>query len=123
VKKNSMLYAILIVALALAASVWLFGATNHFIRLTWTASVSSNVTQYNVYRATSASGTCGTFSQIGVTPAATLTYDDATAVQGTPYCYKVLAFNGVDESGDSNVAQATIPFPPQAPSGLQAVPK
>jgi hypothetical protein len=110
-------------ALILFVSLWLFGATNHFIRLTWTASVSSNVTQYNVYRAASASGTCGAFSQIGATPAATLTYDDATAVQGTPYCYKVLAFNGVDESGDSNVAQATIPFPPQPATGLQAVPK
>lgn len=97
--------------------------TVHYIRLTWTNSTSLNVTQTDIYRAPSTNSVCGAMVQIAVSPVATPSYDDATAVQGTSYCYTVRAFNGVDESPDSNVAQATIPFPPLAPTGLGAVPK
>jgi fibronectin type 3 domain-containing protein len=74
------------------------------VTLTWTASVSTTVTGYNVYRST-VSGT-------GYMKVATLvqgtTYQDSTVASGTTYYYVVTAVGpGNAESVYSNEASAT----------------
>jgi large repetitive protein len=75
-----------------------------FINLAWTASVSSGVTQYKVYRSlTSGSG----YVLLNSIPAANLTYSDTQVVHKTPYFYVVTSFDGTNESIHSNEASAT----------------
>jgi hypothetical protein len=93
------------------ASISLSGAgvqsTSHSVDLSWTASTSSGVAGYNVYRGTSP----GAYSRIASSVSGT-TYTDSTVQSGQDitYYYVVTAVNssGV-ESTDSNQASATIP--------------
>jgi fibronectin type 3 domain-containing protein len=75
--------------------------------LNWTASTSSDVTGYNVYRST-VSG--GSYSKINSSLVAGSTYTDSTVVSGNTYYYVTAS---VDTSGieslDSNEVQAVIP--------------
>jgi fibronectin type 3 domain-containing protein len=75
--------------------------------LNWTASTSTGVTGYNVYRST-VSGS--SYAKINLSLVVGATYTDATVVSGQTYYYVTTA---VDASGDesiySNDVQAVIP--------------
>jgi hypothetical protein len=58
------------------------GVKSHYVTLSWTASTSSGVTGYNVYRSVSG----GSYSQIG--SAAGTGYTDATVLAGVTYNYE-----------------------------------
>jgi fibronectin type 3 domain-containing protein len=85
-----------------------FGITvSHSVNLSWTASTSSDVDSYNVYRGT-VNG--GPYTKIAST--AYLTYQDLDVASGVTYYYVATA---VDTSGlesvYSNQASAVIPTP------------
>jgi fibronectin type 3 domain-containing protein len=76
------------------------------VNLTWTASTSSNVTGYNVYRGLHG----GTLTLLSGGSTGTSPYTDATATAGTAYDYAVTAVaTGGSESVRSNIATATTP--------------
>lgn len=101
-----------------------FQTTGRSVQLSWTLSASTTVTAQNVYRSTATGGVCGSLALLASSLSATATtYQDASIVQGTTYCYTVRAFDGFSESVDSNVAKATWPFQPSAPTNLTATPK
>ncbi len=83
------------------------GGTGHSVLLTWTASPSSGVTGYNVYRS-NVSG--NSYSKINSAAVPGLTYTDGTVVSGETYYYVLTATdaNG-DESGFSTELQMVIP--------------
>jgi len=83
----------------------------HSVNLSWTASTSSGVTSYNVYRAVYGTISCGSYSKIGSTPSSSTTYTDTVVVDGTTYCYATTAVDPSGESGYSNISQAAIPPP------------
>jgi hypothetical protein len=83
----------------------------HSVALSWTASTSSGVTGYNVYRAVYKTNSCGSYSNIGSTPSSTTTYTDSVVADGTTYCYATTALEGSSESAYSNITQAKIPPP------------
>ncbi len=79
----------------------------HSVDLSWTASTSTNVVSYNVYR-TAAAG--GTYSKIATS--ASTSYTDSTVASGFTYYYVTTAVdNSGLESGYSNQATAIIPTP------------
>ena len=74
------------------------------VNLAWTASTSTNVTGYNIYRGPQG-GTLVKISSSGTSP-----FTDATAVAGTAYDYAVTAVaTGSPESAPSNTASVTTP--------------
>lgn len=78
------------------------------VRLTWTASASTDVATYAIYRA---SGT-GAFVRIGTTPAANIVYTDRDVKRGERYRYAVTALDRArtpNESTQSNVATVSVP--------------
>lgn len=84
------------------------GIASHSVSLSWTASSSSNVVGYNVYRGT----VSGTYAKITSAPVGNVTYTDATVQSGqnTTYYYVVTAVDSTGaESTDSNQATATVP--------------
>ncbi len=88
-------------------------AATHTVTLNWTASTTSGITSYNVYRITT-SGTCGTTIPggtpvFGSTAGTVTTFTDTTVVNGTTYCYATTAVDANGESGYSDVTQAKIP--------------
>jgi hypothetical protein len=92
-------------------SATLTGTSIHDVILTWTASTSSWVAGYNVYRGT-ASGAEST-TPVNSTIVTGTTYVDTAVTAGTKYYYVVtaVAANGAIESGNSNEASATVPTP------------
>ena len=75
----------------------------HSVKLSWSASTSSNVSGYNIYRAAYAS-TCGSFSKINSLLNTGTLYTDSAVVDGATYCYATTAVNtSNEESGYSNV--------------------
>ena len=79
-------------------------ATTHSVSLSWTASTSSNVSGYNIYRAVWATSSCGSFSKINSALNAGTAYTDATVSNGTSYCYAATAVDSSNaESGYSNI--------------------
>jgi hypothetical protein len=88
------------------------GTGLHDIILTWTASVSSGVIGYYVYRGTAAGGESST--PLNATPVNAVFYVDATVKQGIVYYYVVRSSTGVALSGNSNEAHAKI----KSPSGI-----
>jgi fibronectin type 3 domain-containing protein len=92
-------------------SATLTGTSVHDVILTWTASTSSWVAGYNVYRGT-ASGAEST-TPVNSTIVTGTTYVDTAVTAGTKYYYVVtaVAANGAIESGNSNEASATVPTP------------
>lgn len=85
------------------------GVNSHSVSLSWTASNSSNISGYNVYRG-SMSG--GPYTQLNLSLVASTTYTDTTVLAGQTYYYVTTAVNSSNqESGNSNEAQAAIPDP------------
>jgi hypothetical protein len=87
----------------------LSGTGIHDIILTWTASSSSGVVGYNVYRGTTSGGESSTPLN-GSTPINGTTYTDVNVTAGATYYYYVTAVgpDGV-QSAASGEAEATVP--------------
>jgi hypothetical protein len=83
----------------------------HSVSLTWTASSTTGVTSYNVYRAVYTGSVCGSYSDIGSTASSVTAYTDNVVTDGTTYCYATTAVDPDGESAYSNVVQAAIPAP------------
>lgn len=77
---------------------------SHSVSLTWTASASSGVTGYNVFRSTT---TGGPYTQLNTTT--TTSYTDSSVSAGQTYYYVVTAVAGSSQSAYSSQAQATVP--------------
>jgi hypothetical protein len=76
----------------------------HSVNLSWTASTSTDVAGYNVYRALYASSACGTFSKINSVLTTSTVYTDSTVANSTSYCYATTAVDTSNqESSYSNV--------------------
>ncbi len=90
-------------------------APAYAVGLTWTASSSTGVTGYYIYRAiyNTSTSTCGSYTKLNPSsPNATTTYTDSGITDGDTYCYQVTAVNSSGEqSTDSNMATAIIPAP------------
>ncbi len=81
------------------------------VNLSWTASASSDVSGYNIYRATYTTS-CGSFSKINSIPNTSTLYTDSEVTDGTSYCYATTTVNTKnEESGFSNVA-INVQIPP-----------
>jgi hypothetical protein len=82
------------------------------INLSWSASTSSNVSGYNIYRAAYATA-CGSFSKVNSLLNTGTLYTDSAVVDGATYCYATTAVNtSNEESGDSNVvSNVQVPAP------------
>lgn len=81
--------------------------SSYYVSLSWTASSSSDVVSYNVYRGT----TQGSYAKINPSPVTTLSYSDMSiTATNVTYYYVVTAVNssGV-ESTDSTPASVAIP--------------
>jgi len=92
-------------------SVSLSGTGTHDVILSWTASVTTGVTGYNVFRGTTSGGESAT--PLNPTPIAGTTYVDGTVTAGATYYYVVttVASNDVTQSSDSQEAKAAVPSP------------
>jgi len=85
------------------------GAIPHSVSLSWTASISSNVAGYNVYRG-SASG--GPYTIMNSSLVAGITFIDSTVAAGQTYYYVCTAVDTNNkESAYSNTAAAAVPTP------------
>jgi Cep192 domain 4/Abnormal spindle-like microcephaly-assoc'd, ASPM-SPD-2-Hydin/HYDIN/CFA65/VesB-like, Ig-like domain len=84
-------------------------ALPHSVDLTWSASTTSGVVGYNIYRSTvSGSG----YSKVNGTPNTDTSYTDTTVTSGQTYYYVAKAVDGNDvESAPSNEVQAVVPSP------------
>jgi fibronectin type 3 domain-containing protein len=82
----------------------------HQVVLNWTASVTSGVVGYDVYRGT-ASG--GPYVQINSGNVTATTYTDLTVIAGQTYYYVVTSIASDDstQSVNSNECHSTIPTP------------
>lgn len=78
----------------------------HFVQLSWTASASSGVTGYNIYRGTAAGAESTTPINSGG-PVAGTNFTDVNTVSGTKYYYVIKATNGSVESAPSAEFSAT----------------
>lgn len=78
----------------------------HFINLTWTASTSTGVTGYNIYRGTAPGAESSTPLNTGG-PVTGTTFADTTTVSGTTYYYVIKSTNGFTESGPSTEISAS----------------
>jgi len=95
------------------------------IRLTWRDNATTE-TGFVIQRSTT--GPAGPFIQIGTAPAlsatGSLTWTDTSITvsgQSVTYTYRVAATNGAGLSAFSNMASATVPALPTAPTNLTAV--
>lgn len=79
--------------------------TAGLINLTWTASKTTDLTGYRIYR--SVEETKG-FTEIGTTDKKTMTFVDDKAVANQLYFYIVRAYKDTSESKNSNVASVTL---------------
>jgi len=87
-------------------------APTYSVSLSWTASSSSDISGYNIYRAVYTSS-CGSFAKINSGLDANTTYADSVVSDGTNYCYATTAVNSSnEESGYSNIlSNVQIPSP------------
>ncbi|MGA9542856.1 MAG: choice-of-anchor D domain-containing protein [Candidatus Sulfotelmatobacter sp.] len=83
----------------------------HTVNLKWTASATTGVTSYNVYRAIYSGSACGSYTNIGSSPSSNPAYTDSVVADGTTYCYATTAVDPSGESAYSNIIQAAIPAP------------
>jgi Cep192 domain 4/Protein of unknown function (DUF1573)/Abnormal spindle-like microcephaly-assoc'd, ASPM-SPD-2-Hydin len=82
-------------------------STSHSVTLNWTASSSTGVVGYYVYRSTT-SGT--SYSRLNSSPSSAIKYTDGTVSSGTTYYYVVTAVNSSGtESAKSGQVTATVP--------------
>jgi hypothetical protein len=82
-------------------------STSHSVALTWTASTTSGVTGYNVYRSTtSGSG----YAKIDTSLVSGTTYTDTSVASGTTYYYVVRSVSSTGlESANSSQVTAIVP--------------
>ena len=87
-------------------------APTYSVNLSWTASSSSDISGYNIYRAVYTTS-CGSFSKINPALNTSTLYTDTVVIDGTNYCYATTAVNtSSEESGYSNiVSNVQIPAP------------
>lgn len=78
--------------------------TSHSVVLTWTASTTTDVTSYNVYRATVSGGPYTKLTGLAASP-----YTDIGVTPGNTYYYVVTAVDPNGESVNSNEADGLIP--------------
>jgi Abnormal spindle-like microcephaly-assoc'd, ASPM-SPD-2-Hydin/Protein of unknown function (DUF1573) len=82
-------------------------SASHSVALSWTASTSSSVVSYNIYRGTESGGP---YTLEGNSPNPATSYVDTTVEAGQTYYYVVTAVDASgDESAYSNVTSATVP--------------
>ena len=80
---------------------------SHSVTLNWTASASSNVVGYNVYRAT---GT-GSYVKVNSSLVGSTTFVDSAVTGGQTYTYCATAVDGNNmESSYSTPVSATVPL-------------
>lgn len=86
------------------------GATiQHTVALSWSASTSSSIAGYNVYRASSATGA---YSRINSALSPSMSYSDSTVQSGQTYYYATTAVDTAGaESTYSNRIQIAVPLP------------
>jgi Protein of unknown function (DUF1573)/Abnormal spindle-like microcephaly-assoc'd, ASPM-SPD-2-Hydin len=86
-------------------------APTHSVNLSWTASTSTDVVGYNLYRALFSNSTCGAFAKINPVPDTATLYTDSTVANSTAYCYATTAVDTSNaESSYSNiVSNVAIP--------------
>jgi hypothetical protein len=82
------------------------GEGKHTVSLRWTASTSTGVTGYRVYRGSKP----GSYKPL-VTVGKVTSYVDRAVVSGKTYYYVVTAVNSAGESTYSSECQAVIPIP------------
>ena len=82
----------------------------HSVSLSWTASMSSDVIGYNIYRGTAS---VGPYSKINSSLSASTTYTDNSVVDGQTYYYVSTAVNSNNQESaySSPPQQAVIPAP------------
>jgi hypothetical protein len=82
----------------------------HSVLLSWTPSSSGNISGYNMYRSTSASGP---FSLVNPSLISGTSYTDNSVTDGTTYYYEATAVNTDNEESVKSTppAQAVIPAP------------
>jgi hypothetical protein len=81
----------------------------HGVTLNWAASASPNISGYDVYRGSSASGP---FTMVNPTLVSGTTYFDSSVTGGQTYYYVVTAVNSSGtQSGYSTPVSASIPTP------------
>jgi hypothetical protein len=92
-------------------SVSLSGAGTHDVVLTWTASGTSGVAGYNVYRGTISGGESST--PLNSTPISGTSYTDENVTAGALYYYVItaVASNNSTQSADSAETSAHVPSP------------
>jgi len=79
-------------------------ASTHTVNLSWSASTSSNISGYNVYRALYVNSLCGSFSKINSSLNTGTLYTDSGVINSTSYCYATTAVDSTnEESGYSNI--------------------
>ncbi len=83
--------------------------TNHYVSLSWTASTSSNLAGYNLYRGTASSGP---FTKVNLSLINSTSVVDNTVVPGQTYYYVATA---VDTSNNES-AYSSPPVPAAVPS-------
>jgi hypothetical protein len=82
---------------------------SHSVTLSWTASTSSNLSGYNVYRSTTSGGA---YAKVNTALVSATSYTDANVQAGQTYYYVATAIDtSSNESAYSNQAQATVPSP------------
>ncbi len=91
-----------------SVTTWVAGS--HSVSLSWTASTSSNVVGYNVYRATTSGGPYTKLTTSS--PVTTLSYTDTNILSGQTYYYVATAVDSSNtESAYSTQTQANVPTP------------
>lgn len=83
----------------------------HQVTLSWTASVSSGVTAYDVYRSQTAGGPYTQVGTVNVSSSTPTSYIDTSVSAGQTYYYVVTAVGSGGQSGYSSQVSATIPTP------------
>lgn len=85
--------------------------SSHNVALTWSASPSSGVVGYYIYRGTSSGGEGQT--PINATPLNSTSFTDDSVTAGTEYFYTVTSVgsDGSVQSTASNEASAAVPTP------------
>jgi hypothetical protein len=83
--------------------------TSHHVVLNWTASTSSNISGYNLYRSTSSAGS---YTKVNTAVVVPTSYTDNTVLAGMTYYYVATTVDASgNESAYSNQAQAAVPTP------------
>jgi fibronectin type 3 domain-containing protein len=78
----------------------------HSVTLTWTASGSSGVTGYNVFRSQTSGGP---YTQLNSSQITGTSYVDTSVTAGQTYYYVATAVSSGGQSSYSNQASATVP--------------